>query len=111
LLCVALAFGVGRRLDDSLSLWWNTTQSALRPEREMATFLRSTPQSALIVCAEASVEVLSGLSATRFVRAHGAALDPARVEEWSRSRDVYIVDRVHRLGPFSHAGPASLGSI
>jgi hypothetical protein len=36
LLCTALTIGVARRLEKSLSIWWNTTRTALQQPRELA---------------------------------------------------------------------------
>jgi hypothetical protein len=111
ILCAALAIGVGRQLEGSLSIWWNTTRTALREPREVARFLRFTPESSLIVCDDAMVEVLSGLPSVRFVRARLEAQTPSQVVEWARARDVYIVNRARNLGAFSDVGPPSYGTL
>jgi hypothetical protein len=111
LLCALVAIGGARRLEHSLSLWWNTTRTALDQQRQVAAFLRVTPSSSLIVCDNASVEVLSGLDPARFVRAHLDEQTAVRLTEWSRSRDVYIVNRGHNLGAFLHFGPIRYGAV
>jgi hypothetical protein len=111
LLCTTVGIGAALRLDASLSLWWNTTRTALQQPRAVAHFLRVTPTSSIIVCDDASVEVLSGLHPARFVRAHLDDRTASRIIEWSRTRDVYIVDRARNLGALLQAGPASYGAV
>jgi hypothetical protein len=110
-----LSLGVGAgaavRLRSASAGWWELTQSALPEPRAVAEFLRSTPASSLIVCDEASVEVLSGLDRSRFIRAQLDAQTLSRVAEWTRSRDVFVVNRAGRLGAFRHAGPARYGDV
>jgi hypothetical protein len=111
LLCGLVAMGIARRLEYSLSLWWNTTRGSHEQALQVAAFLRVTPASSLIVCDDASLEVLSGLDPARFVRARLDEQTAMSVAEWSRSRDVYIVDRLRDLGAFLHAGPARYGAL
>jgi hypothetical protein len=99
------------RLDTARASWWTATTEALREPLGVAAFLRETPATSLIVCDNASVEVLSGLDRARFVRTHLDAGTVARVEEWSRSRDVYIVNRARHLRVFLHTGVASYGTL
>jgi hypothetical protein len=108
-LCVGM--GAAQRLASSFSGWWEHTQSALAEPRALAERLRGTPPSSLIVCDDASVEVLSGLARSRFVRAHPDAHTASLVREWTRSRDVFIVNRAGRLGAFLRAGPAIFGDV
>lgn len=109
---LSLCAGAGGalRLHSAFSGWWELTRGALAEPRAVAQFLRSTPKGSLILCDEASVEVLSGLDRSRFVRAHLDAQAAALVAEWTRSRDVFIVNRAGRLGAFRHAGPARYGN-
>lgn len=61
---------------ERLGDWLRHTEAALLDRRDAGRFLRSVPEHSLIVCDEASVEVLSGLPRARFVRpylGHGAA--------------------------------------
>lgn len=108
-LCVGA--GAALRLRSALEGWWQLTRGALAEPRAVAEFLRSTPASSLILCDEASVEVLSGLDRSRFIRAHLDAQAASLVAEWTRSRDVFIVNRAGRLGAFLHAGPARYGDV
>jgi hypothetical protein len=108
-LCVGA--GAALRLRSALEGWWQLTRGALAEPRAVAEFLRSTPASSLILCDEASVEVLSGLDRSRFIRAHLDAQTASVVAEWTRSRDVFIVNRAGRLGAFLHAGPARYGDV
>jgi hypothetical protein len=57
------------------------------------------------------VEVLSGLPRGRFVRAQLDEQIVSRVVEWSRTRDVYVVNRARNLGAFLQAGPVSYGAV
>jgi hypothetical protein len=111
LLGVCVCIGAALRLRASFAGWWELTRSALAQPRAVAAFLRSTPASSLILCDEASVEVLSGLDRSRFIRAHLDAHTAALLPEWARSRDVFIVNRAGRLGAFLHAGPARYGDV
>jgi len=110
-LSACVATGAALRLGSSSSGWWELTRTALAEPRAVAEFLRGTPESSLIFCDEAAVEVLSGLDRSRFVRAHLDERAAALVAESTRSRDVYVVNRARRLGAFLHAGPASYGAI
>jgi hypothetical protein len=111
LLGAAVVASTGLRLDESLATWSETTRTALHQAREVARFLRATPPASLIVCDDAAVEVLSELPSERFARTRLDERGAARVTEWSRSRDVYIVDRARNLGAFLHAGPVSYGAV
>jgi hypothetical protein len=110
-LSVCVGASAALRLQSASAGWWELTRSALAEPRAVAEFLRSTPASSLILCDEASVEVLSGLDRSRFVRAHLGAQTASLVAEWTRSRDVFIVNRAGRLGAFLHAGPARFGDV
>lgn len=111
LLGLCVVAGSALRLRSTLPGWWELTETRLRAPRQVAEFLRGTPASSLIVCNQASVEVLSELDPTRFVHAPLDAHTADRVREWSRSRDVFIVGRARRLGAFSHVGAASYGAL
>lgn len=106
-LCVGI--GAAQRLRSSFSGWWEQTQSALAEPRALAELLRGAPASSLIVCDDASVEVLSGLPRSRFIRGPLDARMASLVGEWTRSRDVIIVSRAGHLGAFLHAGPVRFG--
>jgi hypothetical protein len=110
LLCAAVIASAALRLDASLAIWSETTRTALHQTRELARFLRATPPASLIVCGDAAVEVLSELPSERFARSRLDERSAARLTEWSRSRDVYVVDRAENLGAFLHAGPVSYGA-
>jgi hypothetical protein len=103
--------GAALRLGSASAGWWELTRRALPEPRAVAESLRGTPASSLILCDEASVEVLSGLDRSRFIRARLDAQTLSRVAEWSRSRDVFVVNRAGRLGAFLHAGPARYGDV
>lgn len=108
-LCVAI--GALLQLQRSSRGWWEHTRTALAEPRAAAEFLRSTPESSLILCDEASVEVLSGLGRSRFVRAHLDEHLAPLAANWARSRDVLVVNRARRLGAFLHAGPVRYGAL
>jgi hypothetical protein len=99
------------RLEASWPEWRQATRGALLEPRDAARFVRETSPSALIVCDEASVEVLSGLPAARFSRAHLDERQIPTYEELARSREVYIVNRARRLGAFWQLGPARYGAV
>ncbi|HTV21019.1 MAG TPA: hypothetical protein VMG12_20175 [Polyangiaceae bacterium] len=110
-LSACIALGAALRLHSAARDWWERTRTALAEPRAVAEFLRSTPEASLIVCDEASVEVLSGLDRSRFLRTHLDERLAPLVAEQTRSRDVFIVNRARRLGAFLHAGPARYGAL
>lgn len=99
------------RLGSSSAGWRELTRTALPEPRAVAEFLRGTPASSWVVCDDASVEVLSGLERSRFIRARLDDRLSPRLIEWTRSRDVFIVSRASRLGAFAHSGPVSYGRV
>ncbi|HKO93615.1 MAG TPA: hypothetical protein VJU61_20820 [Polyangiaceae bacterium] len=84
-------------LDSRLESWREHTRTAL-PDRVLAgSFLRGVPESSLIVCDEASVEVLSDLPRSRFVRpylGHGAR---STVRALAATHDLYVLSWADRL--------------
>jgi hypothetical protein len=98
-------------LETAWPAWQEATKGALLGPREVAQFVRETPPSALIVCDDAAVEVLSGLPPARFARGHLEAAQLPAYFELARSRDVYIVKRARSLGAFARIGAASFGAV
>jgi hypothetical protein len=90
--------------------WRHVTRAALPDARAAGEFLRTTPPTSLIVCDEASVEVLSGLPSERFVRAHVAESSRAQVADLSRARDVFVVSRASRLAALQGWGSLAFGA-
>lgn len=86
-----------QRLADGLDGWFDTTRGALREQREIARALRSAPPDARILCADASIEVLSELAPERFERLSVTRQLAARVTQLAPSSDVYVVQRAERL--------------
>lgn len=111
LLGSALIISAALRLDETLPIWAERTRMALEQPRALARFLRGTPAASLIVCDDAAVEVLSELPGERFARERFDERSATRIAEWSRSRDVYIVDRARNLGALMHGGPVSYGDV
>jgi hypothetical protein len=71
--------------------------------------LAATPPCSVIVCDDAAVEVLSGLDASRFVRAR---VEPRVVPELlklSRSRDVYVISRAAQMSAVMSLGNLAYG--
>jgi hypothetical protein len=98
-------------LETSMRQWREVTRNALPDARAAGQFLRTTPPSSVIVCDEASVEVLSGLDSVRFVRARVGESSRARLAELSRSRDVFVVSRASRIAALDARGSLAFGAV
>jgi hypothetical protein len=107
----AVLTGSTLRLGSSSRAWQDATRNALPEPRALARFLRSTPASSLLVCAEASIEVLSELDRQRFLRFRLDAHTAPRLAELARARDVIVVDRAWRLQALLRAGHLSHGAV
>lgn len=86
--------------------WKNTTRHALPAERAAGRFVASLPSASLVVCDEASVEVLSGIEPERVLRSR---VRPELMPELLRraeTRDVFVVSKSDRTDSV-----AALGSI
>jgi len=86
-----------QRLSDGLDGWLETTRVGLRQERDIARSLRSAPAEARILCADASIEVLSELAPERFERLSVARQLEARIAQLAPEGDVYVVQRAKQL--------------
>lgn len=86
-----------QRLSDGLEGWLETTRESLREQREIARSLRGVPADAHILCADASIEVLSELAPERFERVSVARQIAERVAQLAPSSDVYVVQRADGL--------------
>ena len=86
-----------QRLSDGLEGWLDTTREGLRVQREIARSLRGAPPEARILCADASIEVLSELAPERFERLSVARQIAGRVAQLAPSGDVYVVQRADVL--------------
>ena len=85
--------------------WKETTRVALASERAAGRFVASLPGSALVVCDEASVEVLSGIEAERCLRSR---VRPELMPELLRraeTSDVFVVSRSERIESVTALGP------
>jgi hypothetical protein len=98
------------RLETWMGEWRDVTRAALPDARAAGQFLRTTPPASVIVCDEASVEVLSGLPSERFVRAHVAEGFRHQVAELSRGRDVFVVSRASRVAALEGWGSLAFGA-
>lgn len=96
-------------LDARLASWQAETETALLDRRAAGRFLRSLPAGALIVCDEASVEVVSGLPAERFVRAYLGTDAEHTLRSLARTRDVYVLSWAARLRSVTHLGDVVYG--
>jgi hypothetical protein len=97
-------------LETWMGEWRQVTRTALPEARAAGQFLRTTPPGSVIVCDEASVEVLSGLASERFVRAHVAEGSRRHLAELSRGRDVFVVSRASRVGALEGWGALAFGT-
>lgn len=102
LLSMSLVYGGASRLDTSMQHWMEATRTALPEARAAGRFLRDTPPDALIACDDASVEVLSGLDADRFLRAPVGEDIVERLSTVSAERDVFVMSRASRIGGLRH---------
>lgn len=100
-----LALRVPAVLED----WRDVTRSALPAERAVAAFLARVPAGARIVCDEAAPEVLSGLSAERFVRTFVGPDALEMVLTLARDREVFVLTRANRIGAFARLGDLVYG--
>lgn len=99
------------RLSSSMQQWREVTRTALADARAAAEFLRTTPARSSIVCDEASVEVLSGLDADRFVRARVNEHVLASVLELAPARDIFVVSRAARLTTLARSSSVAFGNM
>jgi hypothetical protein len=93
------------RLRPSWHSWQEITRQALPAELATGRFVASLPPSALVVCDEASIEVLSGLAAERILRAR---VRPELLSELLRraeARDTFVVSRTERVDSIATLGP------
>jgi len=104
-------------LQTRLEGWRQHTATALSDRVLAGHFLRSVPESSLIVCDEASVEVLSGLPRSRFVRPYLGRGARNTVRALAASRDLYVLSWVERLldviplGRVVYRDPAARGLV
>lgn len=92
-----------------LSIWMGHWRGAIvggyRDRLEVAAFLRSLPDDPLIFCDEATVEVLSGLDRTRFVR---RSIDRpavrARILEQASAQTTFVASWLGKLEPLREHG-------
>ena len=85
--------------------WKQTTRHALASERAAGRFVASLPTASLVVCDEASVEVLSGIEPERFMRSR---VRPELMPELLRraeTRDVFVVSKSDRIESVTALGP------
>jgi hypothetical protein len=101
LLLVGLSFST---LEERLSEWQDTTTFALGTRRAAAHFVRSLPEDALIVCDEASVEVLSQLPRTRFMRTFVSDAAAPRLLALASAREVYVLSWRTRMSKLMQLG-------
>lgn len=99
------------RLEAWMREWRDVTSAALPDAQAAGQFLRATPPASLIVCDEASVEVLSGLASERFVRTHVGESTRGRIAELSQSRDVFVVSRAARVAALDGWGSMAFGAV
>jgi hypothetical protein len=110
IISLALCFGVVVRCLDWMRDWQDVTRAALPDARHAGQFLQSTAPASLIVCDEATVEVLSGLPSSRFLRAHvGASFIPALLQ-LSSTRDVIVLSRAERMHEILQLGRLGYGA-
>lgn len=91
-------------LTERLSEWQSATARALLERRAAAHFLRSVPGDALIVCDEASVEVLSELPRQRFMRTFINDAAAPRLLALASKRDVYVLSWRTRMSQVMQLG-------
>ncbi len=92
-------------LGPSWRSWRELTRQSLPSESAAGRFIANLPRSALVVCDEASVEVLSGLPAERFLRAR---VGPGLISELLRraeTREIFVVSKSDRIEAVSVLGP------
>ena len=100
-----------------LARWRERTAAALPDRRDAGRFLRSLPESSLILCDDAPAEVLSELPSSRFARDYLGADAVGQVRKWARSEDVVVLSSVARLskalplGEVVYGDPAKEGLI
>jgi hypothetical protein len=110
LISLALCFGMLVRCLGSMRDWQDVTRAALADARHAGQFLQSTAPASLIVCDEATVEVLSGLPSSRFLRAHvGASFIPA-LRQLSATQDVIVLSRAERMHEILQLGRLGYGA-
>lgn len=110
LLAALVVGGTLLRLEARMREWRDVTRNALPGARAAGQFLRTTPPSSLIVCDEASVEVLSGLESARFVRLRVDESSRAEVAELSQERDVFVVGRASKMTALEGWGSLAFGA-
>jgi hypothetical protein len=86
-----------QRLSDGLHVWLDITRDGMRDQRAIASSLRGAPPDARILCADASIEVLSELAPERFEHVSVARQLQARIAQLAPDRDVYVVQRAEQL--------------
>ena len=106
-----VAWAALARLERGLGEWSGATRAALPEVRRLAEFLQELPGTALVVCDDAVVEVMSELAPARFVRTRPDAHFEARLRELAADRDVYVVSRVRQLHGYVPAGRVSYGEL
>lgn len=92
-------------LGSSWDAWRQTTRYALPSERAAGEFIASLPRASLVVCDEASVEVLSGVEPGRIMRSR---VRPELMPELllrAETRDVFVVSRSDRTESVAALGP------
>ena len=85
------------QLSDGLDGWLGTTRAALPAQRAIALALRGAAPDARILCADASIEVLSELGPERFEHVSVVGQIEARIAALVAERDVYVVQRARAL--------------
>lgn len=111
LLAACLVGGTLLRLGIWTREWRDVTRTAQRDARAAGQFLRTTPPASIIVCDEASVEVLSGLPSARFVRARVGESSRTLLAELSKARDVFVVSRASRVSALDGRGALAFGAL
>jgi hypothetical protein len=110
LISLALCFGVVARCLDWMRDWQDVTRVALADARDAGRFLQSTAPASLIVCDEATVEVLSELPSSRFLRAHVSTSFIPALLQLSSTQDVIVLSRAERMHEILHLGRLGYGA-
>jgi len=84
-------------LEERLGAWRQHTESALLDRRDAGRFLRGVPGTSLIVCDEASVEVLSSLPRERFARPYLGHNAANTVLALAAQHELYVLSWADRL--------------
>lgn len=108
-MAACLALGAFRVLETSLGDWRRHTAFGLQQQRAAAHFLNGTPTESILVCDEASVEVLSELPTSRFVRVFVSEQAAAGMVALARACDVYVMSWRPRMAPLLPLGELVYG--